>query len=619
MANTSATITFNQDLAAGANLGLSIFLSGNPFAIPFTYDYIFTWVNGSPGDRQVEIGVPTAFAGEISAINFVTAFNLAVSGYTASRSNNIVTITAGANSIAFGSTEFYSPVTYFDIFTGQFVTVDNDPSIGMVIYNAPPASLFSFSPENMSFVHVKNDPLPIKKITISGDLWKIIAKPNFILSSMNTEVVITSVTDVSGTYMIASGSGSAEVLVTLGNYYNGDVVFSGSDLTGSFSILENDIVKGNINYVISVIRLSDFLKNPFTPGKLYFSQELDYLSFESKTPNTYIDLSLEIKVFKINTYEPIVYNRPYKFPLFKGKGDFHIGSVVHELFEEVQELSDFVPNLKDNYSKTQYRPAEITFTFEEKSFGVPVAGLVIGNIQMFKMAKGQKPFTTENQLALLTVSQQEVTRITPNSFVGTSFVYFGTPRIIVKHNNAVIDDFEIEEADENKVIFSYFRFVDNLKPGDSLDLIIVNGLETRTQRFVVFQQGRRSTYFFFENNNSILEPFEFSGRRRISTPLKHITTQKFKNLHSYTSKVKAEITQTMIVNTGPLTKNDHRIITALVASEKVWCSLDTPDGPYFRVDATTNKIENQDTSGSEEDFNIEFNILENANACIYPR
>ena len=75
----------------------------------------------------------------------------------------------------------------------------------------------------------------------------------------------------------------------------------------------------------------------------------------------------------------------------------------------------------------------------------------------------------------------------------------------------------------------------------------------------------------------------------------------------------------MIINTGQLTKNDHRVLTALIASDKVWCSLDTPEGPYFRVDATTNRTDNQDTSGSEEDFNIEFNILENANASIYPR
>jgi hypothetical protein len=42
----------------------------------------------------------------------------------------------------------------------------------------------------------------------------------------------------------------------------------------------------------------------------------------------------------------------------------------------------------------------------------------------------------------------------------------------------------------------------------------------------------------------------------------------------------------MIINTGQLSKNDHRVLTALIASDKVWCSLDN-EGPYFRVDATT--------------------------------
>ena len=408
-----------------------------------------------------------------------------------------------------------------------------------------------------------------------------------------------------------TGTGSTVVTATPVNY---------TGLTAGVYNATFDVVIGIETFSITLnLTVFNFLQNPFSPGKLYFSQELDYLKFNSETPGTFIEFNIEIKVFKINTYEPIIYNRPYKFPLFQGKGDFHIGSIVHGLFEEIQELSDFVPNFKNNYSKTQYRPAEITVFFEEKTYGVTVPGLVNSSIPMFKMAKGFKPFTTENQLALLTVAQQEITRITPQSFVATSFVYFGTPRIIVKKNNAIIDDFEIEEADSEKVIFSYFRFLDNLTPGDSLELSVVNGLETRSQRFLVFKNGLESTYFFFENNNGVPEPFELSGRRRISSPIKHITTTKFKKLHSFTSKVKAEISQTMIVNTGQLTKNDHRVLTALIASDKVWCSLDTPEGPYFRVDATTNRTDNQDTSGSEEDFNIEFNILENANASIYPR
>jgi hypothetical protein len=74
----------------------------------------------------------------------------------------------------------------------------------------------------------------------------------------------------------------------------------------------------------------------------------------------------------------------------------------------------------------------------------------------------------------------------------------------------------------------------------------------------------------------------------------------------------------MIINTGQLSKNDHRVLTALIASDKVWCSLDNLKVHILEL-MLTNRIDNQDTSGSEEDFNIEFNILENANASIYPR
>jgi hypothetical protein len=364
-------------------------------------------------------------------------------------------------------------------------------------------------------------------------------------------------------------------------------------------------------------QIMNVLTNPFLEGKLYFTQELDFLKFNSSIAGTYISFSIDIKVFKINTYEPIIYNRTYKLPLFQGKGEFHIGTIVHGLLEEIKELSDFVPNLKSNYYKTQYRPAEISISLKEKTFGATVPDLISFDLPMFKMAKGYKPFTTDGQLALLTVSQQEITRITPQSFIGTSFVYFGKPRVIVKKNNKIIENLEITESAE-KVIFSYFRFVNDLKPGDSLDIIIVNGLETRSQHFLVFQNGLESTYLFFENNNGLIEPYEFAGRRRIFTPMKHTLSPKFKNLKTYNEKVKTDIDQTFIVNTGQLGKADHRVVAAICKSLKVWCSFDNPEGPYFRVDATTSKIANQDTSSPDESFDIEFNILENADACIYP-
>jgi hypothetical protein len=199
----------------------------------------------------------------------------------------------------------------------------------------------------------------------------------------------------------------------LGDYYDSDASFSTSDLDGTFSVLKDNVFFDTIAFHVSVVQVSNVLTNPFSPGKLYFTQGLDFLKFNSSIADTYISFSIDIKTFKINTYEPVIYNRTYNLPLFKGEGDFHVGTIVHGLLEELKELSDFVPNLKSNYSKTQYRPAEISISLQEKTFGATVPGLINFDLPMFKMAKGYKPFTTDGQLALLTVSQQEITRITP--------------------------------------------------------------------------------------------------------------------------------------------------------------------------------------------------------------
>jgi hypothetical protein len=367
-----------------------------------------------------------------------------------------------------------------------------------------------------------------------------------------------------------------------------------------------------------VMNLIRFFENPFLPGNINFSKELKYLSFNSRTTGTYIDFSFEIKTFKLNSYEQIIYTRNYKFPLFQGKGDFHVGTIVHDLFEEIKELADFVPELNHNYYRKQYRPAEVTISMQEKTFIPSATVFVVRILPVILMAKGFKPFITENQTALLTVAQQEITRITPTSIIGASFICYDEPRVIVKKNNVIIDDLLVPNS-PGQIIYSYFRFINNLVPGDSIEIIIMNALEARSQRFLVFQNAIESTYFFFENSHGVLEPYEFTGRRRVTSSFKAITSIKVKDMFSFESKDKVTNTQSFIVNTGQLIKTDHLLITALIMSKKVWCSFDNSDGTYFRVDSTTTKITNQDTATNEESFDIEFNILENANDSIFPR
>ena len=547
-----------------------------------------------------------AAAGEVELPYFVPAYDAVADRYYGFVSQRYVEAfepdfnTAGQFSLDFFNGDDYSGIGSVLItanFSGAIFSVDsNSTTAHITITNEviiPPVNIVTPTP--IDFFVVKNIPgASAKPLTITTlSAWTI-------PSGLPSWLTLSS----------TSGTGDTVVDVV-------PVAYSGmavGDYTTTISInIDTDVFDIVVN-----LKVLDFIAIPFAPGKIHFSQELDYLKFSSTTPSTYIDFSIEITVFKINTYEPIIYNRTYKFPLFQGKGDFHIGTIVHDLFEEIKELSDFVPDLKTNYYKSQYRPAEISISLEEKTFGAVVPGLISLTIPMFKMVKGHKPFTTEGELTLLAVAQQEITRMTPKSFIGTSFIYTGMPRIVVKKNNTVLEDFTITPVADH-VIYSYFRFINNLQPGDSIEIIIVNGLETRSQRFLVFQNGLENTYFFFENDNQMLEPFEFSGRRRVNPNFKHITSKKIKDLYAFESKVKTTVDESFIINTGQLGKSDYRLISSLVASPNVWCSFDNPQGPYFKVDATTSKLNTQDTSSTDESFDIEFNLLEDPYASIYPR
>src|SRR6056300_320053 len=57
--------------------------------------HIFTWKNTPSVDKDVEVGTPTATAGETAALNFKTAFDAYfLTGYTTSVSSNTITITS---------------------------------------------------------------------------------------------------------------------------------------------------------------------------------------------------------------------------------------------------------------------------------------------------------------------------------------------------------------------------------------------------------------------------------------------------------------------------------------------------------------------------------------------
>ncbi|MEN9907127.1 MAG: hypothetical protein RLZZ540_268 [Bacteroidota bacterium] len=577
MANSYITIEFTAIPVDLEYLGVDETLSG--FALNEVFKTLRT--------GAVEAEIPANLATDFISQNYAFAID---QDYNALSQFTIVNVN-GTPGTGLGA------VTITANYPNAVFSVPNLPAFATVTINnivvPPPNGVY---PAALTFnvdAQVPGASSKILSIVTGSDSWTI---ANTLPSWLQASAMIgSSTTDV-----IISPINYGDMFT--GTYYYNLVITIGTDV---FTILVTFNVVSNIT-------------TPFKEGNIYFTEAEDYIQFEMDTANTYIQMDIAITAYNYTTNAPVVYNRSYSLPLFKGKTEFHVGTIVHDLFDSIKELAQIVNSFTSNYFVNQYRPAQVAISFEEKAYGAYTGILSSGSFPVFKMARGSQPFTTENQLCLLTVAQQEVIRITPGSPIATSFVFFGTPRIIVMKNNKKIDDFEIPEVAGNH-IYSYFRFVDDLKPGDSIELIVVNDLETRSQRFLVMPIGLERTFFFFENNNQMLEPFEFTGRRRIGSNISSTKKTVVNKLKTYDTKAFANNLQSMIVDSGQLTKTEHRILTALCLSTNVWCSLDTPEGPYFKVDAITNKVQNEDTSSSDESMPIEFNILEKANANIYPR
>lgn len=92
--NNRLELTFTRDFIVDEKIILNI---GN-IDTGFGAQYTFEWVNTVSAGFEVEVGTPTATPGETSAINFTTAWQNSLVGFTISQASNVVTITSSDQS-----------------------------------------------------------------------------------------------------------------------------------------------------------------------------------------------------------------------------------------------------------------------------------------------------------------------------------------------------------------------------------------------------------------------------------------------------------------------------------------------------------------------------------------
>jgi len=377
------------------------------------------------------------------------------------------------------------------------------------------------------------------------------------------------------------------------------------------------ISNGGSSIVLSItMEVIVFIENPFVPGAVYFSKELEYLRFTSQHDDIYIDIAVIMTVFKLDgTSKEFV--RTYSVPLAGRKGEFLLGTLVHDLFDEVKKLEQIITDFYVDFFSPGYRPAIINLTYEEKEF-FPSEDFegISGAINGLLFVKGYKPFITTNQMALLSPQQQYLSRISKNSIIAVNFTHTSNPMVVVKRNGIVISQRQLLAFGPGRLIYTYFKMVSNFNVGDLIELFVVDGTDTRCHRYLVHYDGIDSTHIIFENSNGVLEPFELIGRRRINSNYRDTVNRVYKDAMAFDEKLDSENIQSFLINTGMLQPEDHIIIDAIKKSKNMWCSIKGPAGPYMKANCITSKALVSDTNSNDYPVDLEFNILENSYAVF---
>lgn len=496
-----------------------------------------------------------------------------------------VSFSSAITSLAIGSYNYSIELGYPSAGTFPAVT----ETINIVLNVLAPAS-DDVLPHDLTFNVVVGGALPqgqVLSIASSGS-WSITSPlPNWLnISSLN-------------------GSGNQNIIVVVQNYQN---LSSG---TYNYTLVF-DVNGATVNVPV-VLNLQVFCEYPFSSGKIHFTKDLEYLKFTSQNNNTWVDINLTCIAYSKVDMSPKTYLRNYRVPLYNKKESFHIGSLVEQLFFDLEELVNAVPSASNNYFTPQYLPCKVSITWEEKEYAPALVPPVLesGGVSDVLFVLGNKPYTTNSQMCLLSVQQQEIINIKRNTPLGISFIHLGTPQVIVKVNGVVKQNLFLFSPTADRIINSYFLFNNDFQIGDFVELFVINGSnEIRVQRYFVNPDGLENTFLLFENSFGIVEPFHLSGKRIMSSPSQYTNAKKFKNLRESESKILTENVKSVVVNTGNLTEAEVKIIEEIRDSKNVWIAFNDPFGHYYKCDCTTNNIPIENTTVNEINYNLEFNLLE---------
>jgi hypothetical protein len=539
-----------------------------PFLIPFG-DYI------NPGDY---IGYVSSNYKEAFNLDYNTADLFTIDDYPATDATGVGVIIITAN--------------YPDAF---FSYTTDAEAVSITVNNQGEGSIFSFTPNNLTFVHKQNEPRLLQIIAITGNLWKIVAKNNFILSSSTPSVSLVSITDSSGTYFVASGSGNAVIGIGLSEYYDSEAVFTGTDLAGSFNVFKNDVQFGVINYMVSVSRLSDFFQIPYPSGQKAFTLDPIFFNFQSTNTDTYFQFNALIKTYDFFTDNVTENTLKQKIVLFKAKSKVNIGQVIHRLMRKFNEVNDSL--LQYQFAKVQLSVAEKLILDDSivrsgTSAVIPfVAGLSRGFTDFGFLEFNPKP-----------------NRVTQKSFAYLNILIPVGSYELRTLKNGIIINTEALPTNANTTLCKKVQF-NSFNQGDVIEYVIdiagQNNTNVPKKTFCIFPDSNYSNMIVWENEFKMQSAIECTGIASLDPDLEFQSQKVYQNLVETLEHLASSKDVKLYIDTGWILFTDIDTIESLMRSKRAWLIQDDKE---ISLRPIGKQLPKQDYENELISFPLEFTI-----------
>lgn len=479
-----------------------------------------------------------------------------------------------------------------------------DTRMEVVAVIVDPTPVFSFAPPTLAYVHQQNTTLPSKTVAMTGNLWKIVGKPNFAFSSSTPGVTIATVGSGAGAYKTASGSGNAFIDIALASFYDGDTVFSPTDLASTFAVLEDDVAFGTIAWTVTVVRLSDFLTVPFAPGEKAFTLDQKYFEFTSPNSGTYFQFDALIKTYDFFTNVENEFSIPQKVVLFQGKAKVNLGQIIHRLMRKFNAVNDTL---------LQYKLATLNVTCSEILMSNEsiirsgtaaeiqfVAGLSRGITNLGFLDFNPLPNRgTKKGFAILNIlypaGNYELRTIKNGTQVTAAALPASTDIIVCK-----------------KVSFSAFA------KGDVIQYVVdvvgeTNALAPK-KTFKLFPEGNYSNTIVWQNEFLLQSALECTGTASIKSDFEFISQKVWENLVEILEHLSSSKEVKFYINTGWLLKTDVDTIESLMRSKRAWLLNDNGN---ISLRPVGKSMLNQDLERELIEFSLEFIINRNYDEETY--